>query len=384
VRRSRAAVRTEDPYAAPFERYLFLTLAVDDGYGGLEHRASTALICKRADLPFIGMKAATEGYRTFLGLASHEYFHAWNVKRIRPAPFVGYDLTRENYTRLLWAFEGFTSYYDDLLLARSRLISEQQYLDGLAKTMTTVLQRSSRFKQSVADSSFDAWIKYYRQDENAPNAVVSYYQKGALIALALDLTIRTRSRGRRSLDDVMRWLWKTYRNAGADYAGVSEHEIGVAIEQATGLQLREQLAQWTETTADPDYAALLAAVGVTCAIKPAVDEPRFALLGIKTKAAGSDCQIVHVFDGGPAQACGLSAHDTLVAIDGLRVTPGNIDGLLARYAAGDSIEVLAFRRDELMRFDVRLATQPPVKVALETNAKAGRSAEALRKRWLHG
>ena len=166
---------------APFERYIFMTLAVGEGYGGLEHRNSTALICRRDDLPFTGMKDATEGYRNFLGLASHEYFHSWNVKRIRPAAFVPYDLTQENYTRLLWAFEGFTSYYDDLLLARCGLLTPAQYLDTLGKTMTTVLQRSGRLKQSVAESSFDAWIKYYRQDENAPNSVVSYYQKGALI-----------------------------------------------------------------------------------------------------------------------------------------------------------------------------------------------------------
>ena len=157
-----------------------MTLAVGDGYGGLEHRNSTALICRRDDLPFEGMKDATEGYRTFLGLASHEYFHSWNVKRIRPAAFVPYDLTQENYTRLLWAFEGFTSYYDDLLLVRAGLLTAAQYLDTLAKTMTTVMQRTGRLKQSVAESSFDAWIKYYRQDENAPNSVVSYYQKGSL------------------------------------------------------------------------------------------------------------------------------------------------------------------------------------------------------------
>lgn len=368
----------------PFKRYLFLTRAVDEGYGGLEHRSSTALLCKRDDLPFEGMQASPEGYRTFLGLASHEYFHAWNVKRIRPAPFVAHDLTRENYTRLLWAFEGFTSYYDDLLLVRTALLSEQQYLDGLSKTMTTVMQRSGRLKQSVADSSFDAWIKYYRQDENAPNAVVSYYQKGALIALALDLTIRTETRGKRSLDDVLRILWTRYRDAGESYAGVGDDGIAEAAEAATGLALRERLTAWTEGTADPDLGALLAPFGISLQGRPAVDDPRFALLGIKTAATGSDCRVAHVYDNTPAQSAGISAHDVLIAIDGLRVTAKNLDKLLTRYAAGDRIEVLAFRRDELMRFDVRLATEPPVRVALEPNAKASRSAAALRARWLSG
>src|SRR5262249_37282953 len=156
---------------------------------------------RRDDLPYIGMKDATSSYRTFLGLASHEYFHSWNVKRIRPAAFVPYDLTRENYTQLLWVFEGFTAYYDDLLLARCGLYTEAQYLEALGKTLTTVMQRTGRLKQSTAESSFDAWIKYYRTDENAPNSVVSYYQKGSLVAAAIDLTLRERTAGRRSLDD---------------------------------------------------------------------------------------------------------------------------------------------------------------------------------------
>src|SRR5882757_4077659 len=226
-----AQIRLFEPRTrrAPFERYAFLIRAVDDGYGGLEHRNSSALICRRDDLPHLGMKEATEGYRRFLGLVSHEYFHAWNVKRIRPRAFVPYDLTRENYTRLLWAFEGFTAYYDDLMLARAGLLSQAQYLEALGRTMTTVMQRSARLKQSLAESSFDAWIKYYRQDENAPNSVVSYYQKGALVALALDLAIRDGSDGGRSLDDVMRWMWRSWRSAGPAYSGVDEHGIASAV-----------------------------------------------------------------------------------------------------------------------------------------------------------
>ncbi len=257
-----AQIRLFEPRTrtAPFARYTFMTLAVGDGYGGLEHRNSTALICKRDDLPFVGLKDATEGYRNFLGLASHEYFHSWNVKRIRPAAFVPYDLTQENYTRLLWAFEGFTSYYDDLMLVRAGLLTTEQYLETVTKTLTTVLQRSSRLKQSVADSSFDAWIKYYRQDENAPNSVVSYYQKGSLVALALDLSIRAASGGKRSLDDVMRLLWQRCKKGGADYAGVDEDEVVAAAEEATGLSLAPLFEEWTEGTRDPDFARLAEAV----------------------------------------------------------------------------------------------------------------------------
>ena len=180
----------------PFDRYLFQIAAVGDGYGGLEHRASTSLVCKRDELPRRGAARITDDYRRFLGLASHEYFHSWNVKRIKPAAFAPYDLARENYTRQLWAFEGITSYYDDLALVRSGVIDREGYLQLLGRTITTVLRDPGRQAQSVADSSFDAWIKYYRQDENTPNAVVSYYPKGALVALALDL--RCASAGGRS------------------------------------------------------------------------------------------------------------------------------------------------------------------------------------------
>ena len=366
---------------APFPHYAFLTRALDEGHGGLEHRNSTALICKRDGLPFAGMKDTTAAYRTLLGLASHEYFHSWNVKRIRPAAFVPYDLTQENYTRLLWAFEGFTSYYDDLLLARAGLLSEAQYLDTLAQTMTTVMQRSGRLKQSLADSSFDAWIKYYRQDENAPNSLVSYYQKGSLVAAALDLTIRAATKGRQSLDDVMRLLWKRWKNSPAAYPGVDEDEIVEAAETATSLKLARAIREWTEGTRDPDFAALLAPFGIACERRPALDQPHFALLGIKT-AGRTDCEVAHVFDGGAAQEAGISGGDVLVALAGLRITPARLDTQLARYQPGDTVELLAFRRDELMRFEVRLGTRPPPRFVLKADAKASKAALALRQGWL--
>jgi predicted metalloprotease with PDZ domain len=366
---------------APFARYTFMTLAVGDGYGGLEHRNSSALICKRDDLPFEGMKEATSGYRTFLGLASHEYFHSWNVKRIRPAAFVPYDLTRENHTRLLWAFEGFTSYYDDLLLARAGLLTEAQYLETLASTLTTVMQRTSRLKQSVAESSFDAWIKYYRQDENAPNSVVSYYQKGSLVALALDLTIRSETNGRKSLDDVMRLLWRRYKDAGADYAGVDEDGVLAAAEEATGLALQRVLREWTEGMRDPDFERLLAPLGIVFERRPSLDKPHFTLLGC-TIVAGGEAKITHVYDGSPAQAVGLSGGDVLIALDGLRVTADSIDKRLARYQPGDTIELHAFRRDEMMTFTPRLGMQPPPKFQLMPDPKSPRRADTLRRQWL--
>ena len=245
--------------AAPMPEYWFLVMAVGDGYGGLEHRASTALICNRDDLPLTGDNKVSNGYRRFLGLASHEYFHTWNVKRIKPDAFIEYDLTRENYTRQLWFFEGITSYYDDLFLARTRLIEPLAYLEMIAENIGRVVSQSGRLKQSVADSSFDAWVKYYRQDENSPNAIVSYYQKGAMVGLALDLTIRQRTNGAKTLDDVMRALWVEYGQSGK---GVSEGGVQVMAEKAAGIPLADFFAHAIEGTKDLDFAPLFEAVGI--------------------------------------------------------------------------------------------------------------------------
>ncbi len=364
----------------PFPHYTFLTLAVDDGYGGLEHRASTALLCRRDDLPHVGMSASTKGYRRFLGLASHEYFHAWHVKRIRPAAFIPYDLARENHTTLLWVFEGFTSYYDDLGLVRCGLLHPEQYLDALARTMTSVLQHSGRRKQSLAESSFDAWIKYYKPDENTPNAVVSYYQKGALVALALDLSIRHETAGRRSLDDVMRHLWRRYKRAGANYAGVAEDEIASIILDATGVDADDRITAWTRGTDDPDLSDLLPKFGVRIEADTTPDPLHFARLGCRIDPA--DGRIRVAFDDGPVQRAGLSAGDQIVAVDGLRAGNKQLDALLARIPPGTTVEILAFRRDELLRFPVRIATHAPASWKMALDPRPAPSVRRLRTGWI--
>ncbi|MCO4864034.1 M61 family metallopeptidase [Cupriavidus sp. WGlv3] len=367
------------PFLDSNRRYVFMTMVTSDGYGGLEHRASTALICSRNDLPVRGNSETSEGYRTFLGLCSHEYFHTWHVKRIKPAAFVPYRLAQETYTPLLWLFEGFTSYYDDLVLVRSGCVTEAQYVEMLAKTWNGVLRGNGRTKQSVAESSFDAWTKYYRQDENAPNAIVSYYTKGALVALALDLTIRDRTRGRRSLDDVMRALWRGYGRgfyaADAVQRGVTEAEVHALFDEVTGLRLGPLLRALTEGTGELPLPPLFKAFGIKAeAQKPA----RTAALGIKVKTEDGWVRVTQVLDGGAAQAAGLSAGDLLVAIDGVRMAPGQLDKLLARYRPGDRIELHAFRRDELQALPVTLAREPAAQFKLK--AEGGR--HAARSRWL--
>ncbi|MCA1858269.1 PDZ domain-containing protein [Massilia oculi] len=363
---------------APMERYVFMTMAVGDGYGGLEHRASTALICARADLPGLGTSKGGEpgeGYLRFLGLCSHEYFHTWNVKRIKPAVFAPYDLQVENYTPLLWLFEGFTSYYDDLMLVRAGIIGEPTYFKLLSKTMAGVLRGSGRLKQSVAESSFDAWSKYYRQDENSPNAIISYYTKGSLIGLAFDLTIRARTNGARSLDDVMRVLWERF---GRDFyqgggRGVGEAQVEAIFDEVAGARLRTQFERWVRGTEDLPLAKLYAPFGLKLVDERKSGKPSLDA-NIGRDPLGAKLSQVH--EGGAAHRAGLSAHDVIIAIDGLRVTgnPANVDTLLGRYRVGDTVRIHAFRRDELMEFDVILQGDRAPGISLAPAASARKAA----------
>lgn len=367
---------------APLERYVFMTMAVGDGYGGLEHRASTALICARADLPSLATPKAAEpgeGYLRFLGLCSHEYFHTWNVKRIKPAAFAPYDLQAENYTPLLWLFEGFTSYYDDLMLVRAGIIGEATYFKLQAKTIGGVLRGSGRLKQSVADSSFDAWSKYYRQDENSPNAIISYYTKGSLIALAFDLTIRAKTAGAKSLDDIMLALWERY---GRDFyngagRGVTEQEVEALFDEVSGLKLKNMFERYVRGTDDLPLAKLYAPLGVKL-----VDERKGGKASLDA-GIGRDplgAKLTQVHEGGAAHQAGLSALDVVIAIDGLRVNGAapNVDALLARYRVGDRVTVHAFRRDELMAFDVTLQGDRVPGISL-AQAVAGRKSAAIKR-----
>ena len=366
---------------APMQRYVFMSMVTADGYGGLEHRASTALMCAREDLPVKGKPANGDGYRNFLGLCSHEYFHTWNVKRIKPAVFAPYDLRQETHTPLLWVFEGFTSYYDDLMLVRSGMIDQAVYFKAIAKTVNMLLRGAGRHKQSIAESSFDAWTKYYRQDENSPNAIVSYYTKGSLVALSLDLTIRAETHGKKSLDDVMRTLWQRY---GRDFytpkggRGVTDAELEALIDEASGLKLKSKLERWVRGTADLPLAELLAPYGVNLA-EPGKD-PKPGL-GVRTAREGNDCKLATVYEGQAAHRAGLSGGDLLVALDGLRVTATNLDKLLERYRIGDTVTLHAFRRDELMSFGVKLLADDVPKWEIKAVGKPVAAVRA-RKTWL--
>ena len=334
-----------DGHKPPFKNYLFMLNAVGDGYGGLEHRNSTALICGRRDLPRSGETRPQEGYTTLLGLISHEYFHTWNVKRLRPSEFTGYDYTRENYTEMLWFFEGFTSYYDDLLLRRARLIDDAAYLKLITKTVNQVLQTPGRTVQTVAQASFDAWVKYYRQDENTPNATVSYYTKGSLVALCLDLALRRE--GRTTLDDVMRALWQ--RSAGGP---MSEADLRAVLRELGGRAFDEELDQWVHSTAELPLAQLLAGQGV--ALK--AEKPQLAQrLGLRV-AENHSVHIKTVLRGSAAERAGMNAGDEWLGVEvkgqSWRIT--KLDDVAFYAGSHTNLEALVARDGRLLRLPLQL------------------------------
>ncbi len=357
----------------PIDRYLFLTTVLGDGYGGLEHRFSTSLLCSRDDLPRTGQGAPTEGYRRFLALCSHEYFHLWHVKRIRPRALMQGGLAAEVHTRLLWAFEGITSYYDELALVRCGVIDTPAYLQLLAETITRVMRTPGRLVQTLAESSFDAWTKFYKQDENAPNAIVSYYAKGALVALALDLSIRRDTQGTRALDDVLRALWERHGRPGI---GVEERGVERLAAEVTGLDLEAFFAQALDSTEDLDIQGLLATLGVEMRLRPAKgpkdlggwvagfdtppqdpgQDPRQDLsLAVRLKPGCSEAVIQHVLSGGAGERAGLAPGDTVIAVDGLRVTAESLERLVGQGGLSSSprapeLRLHVFRRDELLEF----------------------------------
>lgn len=359
----------DDAKKTPFERYSFLLWAVDDGHGGLEHRASTALICARRELPTAAEPAAPgDNYARLLGLFSHEYFHAWNVKRLRPAEFASFDYQRENHTELLWFFEGFTSYYDELMLLRAGRVDAPRYLKLLAASINGVLAAPGRRVQPLSAASFEAWTKYYRPDENSPNATSNYYAQGALVALCLDLSLRTRQS---SLDALMQRLW-----AASGGGPVSEADILAAVQALGGDEVAARLHTWVHGTDELPLRELLEAHGIAWR-----DEGRQTLaqrLGLRVReAALTGIGVTHVLAGGAAEAGGLNARDEILGCNGWRLR--RLDEVPGLLAAGDTrLRLLVSRDQRLLELDVELPPARPASVALGL----ADGEPALRRRWL--
>lgn len=338
--------------SAPFSNYTFMTMATANSYGGLEHPNSTSLISPRSDLPKADEPAEpSEDYQRFLGLCSHEYFHSWLVKFIRPENFVNYDLDKEGYTSLLWIFEGFTSYYDDLILYRSGVISQDSYLKLIKGQIDRYLQNPGRFVQTVAESSFDAWVKFYRPDENTNNAGTSYYNKGALVALCLDLGLRLKGS---SLDDLMRRL---YQDAQAGKQ-VNERTIFDLCEALTGQKWIEQINHLINTTDELPLDQLLPEFGLSYNLKQEKTLP----FGLKVVEKPEGLLIQQARRDGAGAKSGLSANDVIVAIDGLKAT----EKLFNKYAKqSGTFQVYAFRRDEFLQFELSAGETELVTVELK-------------------
>lgn len=375
---------------APVEYYLFLVMVLPDGYGGLEHRASCSLMCARKSLPRHGDAGISDDYRDFLSLSSHEYFHTWNVKRIKPAAFTPYDLQKENYTRLLWAFEGMTSYYEDIVLVRCDLISIESFLELLGQKVTALLRSRGREIQSVTESSFDAWTKFYKQDENAFNAIVSYYVKGALIALSLDIQLRDISGGIRSLDDVMRLLWKRY---GKTSIGVPEQGVEALIDEVADQKLTPLYEKMLYSTEELPLDAMLKKAGIALQTRTASHQKDRGgkaanvtqspvSLAVRFADENGFAKLTHVINKGVAHKAGLAAGDVIIALGGLKVASHMLEESVSRYPVGARLEVHAFRRDELKIFQLELEVAEKDTAYLVLMDDPGESALKLRGAWL--
>jgi len=352
----------------PYDRYLFILMLVPNGHGGLEHKSSSA--CLASSYAF----SARKRYEELLELLSHEYFHLWNVKRIRPRALGPFDYTRENYTRSLWVCEGLTSYYDRHMVRRTGLQPAARYLEKLAEEWGRLLDTPGRKRQSLLESSFDAWIKLYKPDESTVNSTVSYYLKGGLVTVCLDLEVRRRTAGARSLDDVLRRLWERRDHPYAD------EEIQGEIELAVGLDLSDFFERYVRGTDDPDLGGALAGVGLTLRPKKQ-DEPTGGWLGATIRTQEDRVRVAAVLAGGPAEAGGLAPGDEILAVDGFRVDEKGLGERMVARRSGQETRITVFCRDQLTERRVMLGEKPPVWEIVPAEG-AGETETALREGWL--
>jgi predicted metalloprotease with PDZ domain len=360
----------------PFDSYMFLTLVRANGYGGLEHKNSTSLICSRKELPVMGMGDINKDYTRFLALCSHEYFHAWWVKTIKPASFHELDLSRENYTEQLWIFEGFTSYYDELSLLRSKLLTPEQYLDLFAQTITRVQKSSGRHIQPLAESSYEAWTKFYQQDENAPNAIVSYYTKGALLAFVLDIEIRKRTQGKKSLDDVLRYAWKNYQQSGLE-----DDTIQSIVSQITNSNFTDFFDDYLYGVEELPLQDSFAYVGVKYQLVKRLED--LTDFGLIIKTQGEFSQIMQVFSNTSAQQSGLYVGDKIVSVNYQQLKDKPLIAQINAYTQGEVIKVGVLRDELLLEVLVTIGRITPSFCQLSLNTELDNQTIKQQKQWLH-
>ncbi len=359
--------------AAPYERYSFFNL-IGGGGGGLEHRNSSVLMSGR------WTASTREAYLKWLRLASHEYFHVWNVKRLRPRALGPFDFERETHTRDLWIAEGITSYYDDLGVRRAGLSTDAEYLERLSQQIETLQTTPGRLVQSLSDASFDAWVKFYKQNENSKNSQVSYYNKGAVAAFLLDMRIRAASGGKKSLDDAMRLAYERF--SGDE--GYGSEDFRRTVSEVAGEDLSAWFRRVVDSTEELEYDAALRRLGLRFKqAGGADDEKAAAWWGAKTEVRGGLLLVAEIPRGTPAFEAGIDVGDEIVAIDGYRLLPGELGGRLENYRPGGAAEFLVARRGEMTAIPVTFGRKPPDEWRLEIDPDAGAGAEERRKAWLN-
>ena len=354
----------------PYDKYVFFNLLVNAS-GGLEHRNSVMIMASR------WATGTRDKYLPWLSLASHEYFHLWNVKRLRPIELGPFDYEHENYPRSLWISEGLTDYYGDLQLARAGLYTPGEYLRELSAMLRTLQTTPGRLTQTAERASFDAWIKQYRPDDNTINSTISYYTKGAVLGFVLDARIRAATNDAKSLDDVMRLALARYSGS----KGFTPEDFRKTASEVAGTDLSAWFTRALETTEEVDYGSALAWYGLELTVPPAVGE-KPAWLGANTKIDGGRLMVENVPRGTPAYAAGVNPGDEILAVDDFRVLPATLDTQLAAYRPGRKVVLLVSRRDELKRLGVTLGEEPPDRWSLQPRMDATPAQRAHLLNWI--
>jgi predicted metalloprotease with PDZ domain len=360
---------------SPLRSFTFFLHLHDRRDGGLEHANSTSLVVERNSF------RPPEEYDRFLTLVAHEYFHLYNVKRIRPKVLGPFDFDREVYSKMLWWMEGTTDYVAHLLVRRAGLFTPERYLEKLAENARLYLTTPGRAVKSLEESSQATWVDLYRPYEESRNQSISYYVKGHLVSAALDLEIRHRTENRRSLDSVFRYLWKEYGRPGR---GLEEDEIFSSIERATELELSDFFERYVRGTAELDLGAVAARAGLTFgpAPRPPGDGSAPGFLGVEYANEGGRVRVREVLDHTPARRAGISPGDEIIALDGAKVVFEQFPEAMKRFPAGSAVELAFFRRGLLTRRTVTTAVAPPAKYVFRPMADASPAARAIYASWL--
>lgn len=355
----------------PAKDYKFLVHNSARGGGGLEHLNSTSLVVDR-------MSYGTErGYLGFLGLVAHEYFHLWNVKRLRPFALTNYDYTQEQHTNLLWIFEGFTSYYDELLLTRAGFVDDTYYLNTLSGNISAAENKKGRHIQPVSEASFDAWIKAYRPNENSGNTTVSYYGQGSVYAAMLDLMIIEATNTEKNLDDVMRYLYQEHYKKKQQ--GFTDEEFQAAVEKIAGKSFKSFFDNVVYGTQIPDYATYLGYAGLKLMVSENTSK---ATLGIRTSESSGNLKVRSTERDGAAYTQGLNVGDEIIAADNFRVTSnGELTEILQYKKVGDEVVLLITRDGLLQTLTIKLDGSKTKGYRIEKTENPSKTQQKVYQKW---